>query len=66
MNDAPLSGLLSTEMLPPNFSIMLADLGSPNPGPVPVGFAVERGSKICLRFSSGMPGPVSATVEALF
>lgn len=37
---------------------------SPNPVPCPTGLVVKKGSKTCLRFSGGIPGPLSENAIA--
>src|SRR5512133_4121871 len=53
----PTPGLLCTVILPPKPSMMRAEIARPRPVPLPGCLVVKKGSKIRVRFSSGMPLP---------
>src|SRR5450756_3046606 len=58
----PLPTVLSTSITPPWALTMPWLTDSPSPVPLPTSFEVKKGSKIRLRFFSGIPQPVS-TIE---
>ena len=67
MNFVPTPCVLSTWMLPPISSIMDFTIGRPSPVPATlfsvVVCSLENSSKICGRYSSLMPIPVSSQVK---
>jgi hypothetical protein len=58
-NVDPLPTRLSTEISPPSDVTIAWAMESPRPDPCPTSLVVKNGSKIRLRVSGGMPGPVS-------
>src|SRR5579862_975260 len=58
---APPPSRFAISIVPPcNSSIFFATV-SPRPAPLPVGLVLKNGSKSLVRFSSGIPAPVSRT-----
>ena len=57
----PAPTLLLTSISPPWASMIPYDTANPRPTPLPSLLVVKNGSKILLRFSGGMPSPLSAT-----
>ena len=61
-NEAPPPGATPAVIVPSCASTMPRQTARPMPVPPPAGLVVKNGSKIRLRTSSGMPGPLSCTV----
>ena len=57
----PSPGVLSTPISPPNWWMMLLQMGRPSPVPYTKVFTLTKRSKMRLQFSRLMPMPVSLT-----
>jgi hypothetical protein len=59
--ERPCFTTLLNRMVPPYFFTMPSDTDNPIPVPL-LPFVVKNGSKMCARFSTGIPHPLSETV----
>ena len=62
-NVVPTPGTLATVMCPSVCFTIPYTVESPSPVPLPLGFVVKNGSKICGSASASIPHPVSSTVR---